>query len=59
MVRIAQGLLYMGKGMLTLSSVFSDKTLLNQNALAGLLVVLTKMMNGSAMMFTHEMHWLL
>jgi 26S proteasome regulatory subunit N1 len=38
-VRIAQGLLHMGKGLMTINPLHSDKMLLNYPALAGLLVL--------------------
>lgn len=41
MVRLAQGLCHAGKGTVTLSPAHSDRRLINQPALAGLLVVLT------------------
>ncbi|KAG7308547.1 hypothetical protein JYU34_005765 [Plutella xylostella] len=41
MVRLAQGLCHAGKGTLTLSPAHADKRLINQPALAGLLVVMT------------------
>ncbi|CAG9561826.1 unnamed protein product [Danaus chrysippus] len=41
MVRLAQGLCHAGKGTVTLCPAHSDRRLLNQPALAGLLVVLT------------------
>eukprot|EP00466_Bigelowiella_natans_P005987 jgi/Bigna1/92950/estExt_fgenesh1_pm.C_1110005 len=40
LVRIAQGLLHLGKGLLTLDPLLSDGLLLSKSALAGLLVVL-------------------
>ncbi len=40
MVRIAQGLLYMGKGLLTLDPVYSHKLLLNARGIAGVLITL-------------------
>jgi 26S proteasome regulatory subunit N1 len=40
LVRIAQGLVHMGKGLLTLNPYHSDHTLLNGTALAGILAVL-------------------
>eukprot|EP00471_Norrisiella_sphaerica_P011214 CAMPEP_0184505640 /NCGR_PEP_ID=MMETSP0113_2-20130426/53093_1 /TAXON_ID=91329 /ORGANISM="Norrisiella sphaerica, Strain BC52" /LENGTH=899 /DNA_ID=CAMNT_0026895339 /DNA_START=51 /DNA_END=2750 /DNA_ORIENTATION=- len=40
LVRIAQGLLHLGKGLLTLNPLLSDNLLLSKSALAGLLVVL-------------------
>lgn len=39
-VRIAQGLLHIGKGLLTLSPMYSDRLLLSSVGLAGLVVVL-------------------
>ncbi|XP_026327606.1 26S proteasome non-ATPase regulatory subunit 2 [Hyposmocoma kahamanoa] len=41
MVRLAQGLCHAGKGTVTLCPAHADKRLVNQPALAGLLVVLT------------------
>ena len=41
MVRLAQGLCHAGKGTVTLSPAHADRRLINQPALAGLLVVLT------------------
>ena len=40
MVRISQGLLYMGKGLLTLDPVYSHKLLINKRSLAGILITL-------------------
>jgi 26S proteasome regulatory subunit N1 len=40
LVRIAQGMLHLGKGLMTLSPVQSDRSLLSNTSLAGLLVVL-------------------
>ena len=40
MVRISQGLLYMGKGLLTLDPVYSHKLLINKRGLAGVLITL-------------------
>jgi len=40
MVRIAQGLLHLGKGLLTLNPFHSDSLLLNKNGAAGLLALL-------------------
>lgn len=39
-VRIAQGLLHMGKGLMTVNPLHSDKMLLNYPSLAGILVLL-------------------
>ncbi|EFN53700.1 hypothetical protein CHLNCDRAFT_25435, partial [Chlorella variabilis] len=40
LVRVAQGLVHMGKGLMTLNPYHSDHTLLNGTALAGILAVL-------------------
>merc|ERR1719199_1116802 len=40
MVRISQGLLYMGKGLLSLNPLFSDRLLLDQVAFGSLIVVI-------------------
>jgi len=40
MVRLAQGLLFMGKGLLTLSPQHSDKFLLSKTSLCGILTIL-------------------
>ena len=37
LVRIAQGLLHMGKGLLTLQPYYSDKFLINKVAIAGII----------------------
>ena len=41
MVRVAQGLVHMGKGTLTLNPYFSDRSIMSRPAVAGLLTVLT------------------
>ncbi len=40
MIRISQGLLYMGKGLLTLDPLYSHKLLINKKSLAGILITL-------------------
>merc|ERR1711865_434782 len=45
MVRIAQGLLHTGKGLVTLSPYHSDKFLVNKPALSGLLIVMHSAFN--------------
>ena len=40
MVRISQGLLHMGKGLITLDPVYSHKLLINKRGLAGVLITL-------------------
>jgi 26S proteasome regulatory subunit N1 len=39
MVRIAQGLLFMGKGLISLSPIYSDRNLMQPAALCGLLTI--------------------
>lgn len=58
-VRIAQGLLYLGKGLMTLSPVHSDRLLVNNVGMGSLLTVMTVMLNADSLFFTHNMHWLL
>ncbi len=58
-VRIAQGLLYLGKGLMTISPVHSDRQLVNPVAMGGLLVLATVMTNAKGLLFTQHMHWLL
>ena len=41
MVRIAQGLVHMGKGTLTINPFFSDRSIMSRTAVAGLLATLT------------------
>ena len=41
MVRIAQGLVHMGKGTITINPFFSDRTIMGRTAVAGLLAALT------------------
>ena len=41
MVRIAQGLVHMGKGTLTINPFFCDRTIMSRTAVAGLLATLT------------------
>lgn len=45
MVRLAQGLTYLGKGTLTLSPLHTDKQLVDNSALAGLLVPLVALLD--------------
>lgn len=40
MVRIAQGLVYMGKGLLTINPLYSDRFLLDPSALGSIMVVI-------------------
>lgn len=55
MVRISQGLLFMGKGLLTLNPIFSDRFLLDPVALGSLLVVIHAILhlNGTILAKSH------
>lgn len=44
-VKIAQGLLHMGKGMVSLQPYYSDRFLLNKVGLAGMITVIYSLMN--------------
>jgi 26S proteasome regulatory subunit N1 len=59
LVRIAQGLLHLGKGLLTLSPVQSDQLLLNKTSLAGLLVVLHASLDMKSTLLSAKRHYLL
>ena len=48
-IRIAQGLLHMGKGMLTLDPVHSHKLLLNQQGIAGILISIFALIEGESL----------
>eukprot|EP00887_Chlorella_sp_A99_P000106 scaffold16.g106.t1 len=58
LVRVAQGLVHMGKGLLTLSPFHSDGALLSGAALAGLLAVLFASLDLKASL-AGKQHWLL
>ncbi|KAJ2844391.1 proteasome regulatory particle base subunit, partial [Coemansia brasiliensis] len=57
-VRIAQGLLHMGKGTMTVNPYHHDRSLLSHTALAGLLVPLVAMTNSEKLIMT-DSHFLL
>ncbi|ODV90819.1 hypothetical protein CANCADRAFT_68858 [Tortispora caseinolytica NRRL Y-17796] len=57
MVRIAQGLLYLGKGTQTLNPLHTDRQVMSQTAFAGLLSVLVMLLDAKQFMSTH--HYLL
>ncbi|KAJ2691101.1 proteasome regulatory particle base subunit, partial [Coemansia spiralis] len=57
-VRIAQGLLHMGKGTMTVNPYHHDRSLLSHTALAGLLVPLVAMTNAEKLIMT-DSHFLL
>lgn len=58
MVRIAQGLLHMGKGTLSLNPFHTDRHILSRVATAGLLAVLVSMIDASKFI-TLDSHYLL
>ncbi|MCJ1353422.1 MAG: proteasome regulatory particle base subunit [Icmadophila ericetorum] len=58
MVRIAQGLLHMGKGTMSLNPFHSDRQVLSQVAAAGLLTVLVAMIDAKSFILA-EHHYLL
>ena len=73
MVRIAQGLVHMGKGTLTLYPYFFDRTIMSRTAVAGLLATLIAFTDAkscewkydslhcatfSAYEFIHKLYWI-
>ncbi|KAF6809766.1 26s proteasome regulatory subunit [Colletotrichum sojae] len=58
MVRIAQGLLHMGKGTMTVNPFHSDRNVLSRVAAAGLLAVLVAMIDAKSFI-TEKSHYLL
>ncbi|KAJ2100809.1 proteasome regulatory particle base subunit [Coemansia sp. RSA 922] len=57
-VRIAQGLLHMGKGTMSINPYHHDRTLLSHTALAGLLVPVVAMISAEKLILTSS-HFLL
>ncbi|KAI8325921.1 26S proteasome regulatory complex, non-ATPase subcomplex, Rpn1 subunit [Martensiomyces pterosporus] len=57
-VRIAQGLLHMGKGTMSVNPYHHDRTLLSHTALAGLLIPIVAMINAEKLILT-DSHFLL
>jgi hypothetical protein len=51
MVRIAQGMLHLGKGTMTLNPFHTDRQVLSRVSIAGLLPVLIAMMDGQQCTF--------
>jgi 26S proteasome regulatory subunit N1 len=47
-VRIAQGLVHMGKGTITINPFFSDRNIMSRTAMAGLLATLTAFIDAKA-----------
>jgi 26S proteasome regulatory subunit N1 len=58
MVRIAQGLVHMGKGTLTLYPYFLDRTIMNRTAVAGLLATLIAFTDAKSFVLD-KYHWML
>ncbi|EPX74117.1 19S proteasome regulatory subunit Mts4 [Schizosaccharomyces octosporus yFS286] len=57
-VRIAQGLLYLGKGTMSLNPYHTDRQILGQTAFAGLMTVALAMLDASSLILDSS-HWLL
>ncbi|KAJ1972597.1 proteasome regulatory particle base subunit [Dimargaris xerosporica] len=58
MVRIAQGLVHMGKGTMTINPYHHDRTLLSPTAIAGLLIPIVAFMDAKNLVLSHA-HYLL
>ncbi|KAI0777768.1 26S proteasome regulatory complex non-ATPase subcomplex Rpn1 subunit [Trametes elegans] len=58
MVRIAQGLVHMGKGTLTINPFFNDRTIMSRTAVAGLLATLTAFTETKGFILD-KYHWML
>ncbi|GBE87336.1 26S proteasome regulatory subunit rpn-1 [Sparassis crispa] len=58
MVRIAQGLVHMGKGTITINPFFSDRNIMSKTAVAGLLATLTAFTDAKAFVLD-KYHWML
>ncbi|KAI0635261.1 26S proteasome regulatory complex non-ATPase subcomplex Rpn1 subunit [Trametes polyzona] len=58
MVRIAQGLVHMGKGTLTINPFFCDRTIMSRTAVAGLLATLTAFTDAKGFILD-KYHWML
>ena len=52
MVRIAQGLVHMGKGTLTINPFWNDRTIMSRTAVAGLLATLTAFTDAKSCKFS-------
>lgn len=59
MVRIAQGLLHMGKGTLTINPFHTDRTVLSRVAAAGLLTVAISLIDNPKAFILGDSHYLL
>ncbi|KAH9942824.1 armadillo-type protein [Amylocystis lapponica] len=58
MVRIAQGLIHMGKGTITINPYFSDRNIMSRTAVAGLLATLVAFTDAKAFVLD-KYHWML
>jgi len=58
MVRIAQGLVHMGKGTIGINPFFSDRNIMSRSAVAGLLATLTAFTDAKAFVLD-KYHWML
>ncbi|KAI0360587.1 26S proteasome regulatory complex non-ATPase subcomplex Rpn1 subunit [Trametes cingulata] len=58
MVRIAQGLVHMGKGTLTINPFFNDRSIMSRTAVAGLLATLTAFTEAKGFILD-KYHWML
>jgi len=58
MVRIAQGLVHMGKGTIGLNPFFADRSIMSRPAVAGLLATLTAFTDSKAFVLD-KYHWML
>ncbi|KAJ3729702.1 armadillo-type protein [Lentinula raphanica] len=58
MVRIAQGLVHMGKGTIGVNPFFSDRGIMHKPAVAGLLAVLTAFTDAKGFILDKQ-HWML
>ncbi|KAI0746883.1 armadillo-type protein [Daedaleopsis nitida] len=58
MVRIAQGLVHMGKGTITINPFFSDRSIMSRTAVAGLLATLTAFTETKSFILD-KYHWML
>ena len=59
MVRIAQGLVHMGKGTLTINPFWNDRTIMSRTAVAGLLATLTAFTEAKGCKLTPRSHIIL
>ena len=55
MVRVAQGLVHMGKGTLTVNPYFCDRAITSRPAVAGLLTVLTAFIDAKSCEYTYSL----